>query len=158
MFFSSNPIAHQEVIQLQASIEQVRAFIMTPERILDYYPGPIGGEVIEQGLSFYCQGKSGVSLLELDQNQSTENTIVLNVTTATNLKPPFTPERIKANTFFTMVEDWALTPTAQGTQLTKTWRDIKKTKLKFLPMGLIVRKSAKAESEKLRKAWDEAAK
>ena len=60
-------------------------------------------------------------------------------------------------TFFTMIEDWKLEEISQGTRLTKSWRDIHKQKMKFLPMGLIVRKSARAESRKLKAAWDKLA-
>jgi hypothetical protein len=156
MFFTRSNIVHQEVITLKASPKQVREFIMTPARILDYYPSAIDGGIIESGASFYCRGKAGVSLLEVIPSESTEQLLVLKVTTATNIKPPFTADRIKAATFFTMIEDWKLEPAGDGTQLTKTWRDISKKKLRFLPMGLIVRKSAKAESSVLQAAWDRA--
>jgi hypothetical protein len=56
-----------------------------------------------------------------------------------------------------MIEDWALAETDQGTRLTKTWRDIKKEKLKFMLMGMIVRRSAIKESEKLRLGWNQKA-
>lgn len=157
MIFSRSNVVHQEVIELEAPLELVRDFILTPERILDYYPGPIDGGVIEPGASIYCRGKSGVSLLELNRSESTDQFLVLDVTTATNTRAPFTAERIRAAVFFTMVEDWKLEKTDQGTRLTKTWRDIKKYKLKLLPLGLIVRRSARAETEKLRLAWNDAA-
>lgn len=154
MFFSGKKTVHKEVIDLQASPDQVREFIMTPDRILDYYPAPIDGGIIEQGASIYCRGKFGISLLELIPSESSDQLLVVKVTTATNIKPPFTEERIKSSTFFTMIEDWAIMKTTQGTRLTKTWRDIKKEKFKFLPMGLIVRKSAREETEKLKSAWN----
>jgi hypothetical protein len=157
MFFTRSNIVHQEVITLKASPKQVREFILTPARILDYYPSAIDGGIIESGASFYCRGKAGVSLLEVIPSESTEQLLVLKVTTATHIKPPFTADRIKAATFFTMIEDWKLEPAGAGTRLTKTWRDITKKKLRFLPMGLIVRKSAKVESSVLKAAWDRAA-
>ena len=64
MFLSSSGIVHTEIIELQATPAQVREFIMTPQRILDYYPSPTEGGVIEPGLKIYCRGKAGVSLLE----------------------------------------------------------------------------------------------
>jgi hypothetical protein len=148
---------HREVIPLLADPETVRDFIMTPDRILDYYPAPMGGGVIEPDSSIYCRGKSGVSLLEVDPSESDQRHLVIKVTTATPVEPPFTAERIKAAAFFTMLEDWELEPTEPGTRLTKTWRDIRKSRLRFLPMSFIVRKSARAETPKLRAAWDEAA-
>ena len=157
MFFSRSNIVHTEVIELQASPEKVREFIMTPERILDYYPDPIEGGIIEPCVSIYCRGKAGVSLLEIIPSESNETLLVLKVTTATNVKPPYTEERIKASIFFTMTEDWKLEETTQGTRLTKSWRDIHKQKMKFLPMRFIVRKSAKEESRKGHAALDKLA-
>ncbi|MEH6592877.1 MAG: hypothetical protein V7746_21595 [Halioglobus sp.] len=157
MFSSRSGIVHQEVIDLRATPEQVREFIMTPQRILDYYPSPIEGDVVEQGRKIYCRGKAGVSLLEVVPEQSNEQLLVIKVTTASNIKPPFSEERIRAARFFTMYEDWLLEKTAQGTRLKKTWRDIEKHKMKYLPMSLIVRRSAKAESGELKIAWDRAA-
>jgi hypothetical protein len=151
-------IVHREEILLCAPPAQVKEFILTPERILDYYPSAIDCGVIEPGYSFYCRGKSGVSLLERDASQSNERTIVLTVTTAIKIKPPFSAKKIKDATFFTMVEDWEVEPHELGSKLTKTWRDIKKKRLKYLPLRFIVKKSAKAETEKLKKAWDRAAK
>ncbi len=150
-------IAHQEIIHLKASADKVKQYIMTPERILDYYPSPIDAGIIEEGASLWCRGKSGVSLLEVVKSDSNENLVVVKVTTALNIKPPYTKDRIEAATFFTMLEDWALEETDAGTTLTKTWRDIKKKKLRLLPMGLIVRFSAKGESKKLQAAWNKSA-
>jgi hypothetical protein len=157
MLFSRSNIVHCEVIELQATPDQVREFIMTPQRILDYYPSPIEGGIIEPGKKIYCRGKAGVSLLELMAQDSDEQLLVIKVTTATNLRPPYTEERILSARFFTMYEDWKLTGTATGTRLTKTWRDIEKHKMKFLPMSVIVRRSARAESNELKVAWDLAA-
>jgi hypothetical protein len=157
MFFSRSNIVHTEVIELRASPEKVREFIMTPERILDYYPDPIDGGVIEPDISFYCRGRAGVSLFEIIPSETNRHLLVLKVTTATNIKPPFTEERIKASVFFTMIEDWKLEKTTQGSRLTKSWRDVHKQKMKFLPMGFIVRKSAKTETKKLKAAWDKLA-
>lgn len=154
MFSSNNKIVHQEVIDLDISPAQVREFIMTPERILDYYPAAIEGGVIEPGASLYCRGKSGVSLLEIVAAESSDSLRVVKVTTATGIDAPFTEQKIKAATFFTMMEDWQLEQTPQGCRLTKTWRDINKKKLKLLPMGMIVRASAKKESDTLKAAWD----
>lgn len=157
MFFSKSSIVHTEIIELQATPAQVRKFIMTPERILDYYPSPIEGGVIESGTKIYCRGKAGVSLLETVSEESNEKLLVVKVTTATGIQPPFTESRIRSAQFFTMVEDWQLEETAQGTRLTKTWRNIEKHKMKYLPMKMIVRRSAKAESKELQAAWDRAA-
>lgn len=157
MFFSNSSIVHTEIIELQVAPAQVREYIMTPQRILDYYPSPIEGGVIESRCKIYCRGKAGVSLLEIVPEESSELLFVVKVTTATGLKPPFTESRIKSAQFFTMIEDWQLQETTQGTRLTKTWRDIEKYKMKYLPLKMIVRRSAKAESRELQLAWDRAA-
>lgn len=157
MFSSRSGIVHREVIELQATPEQVREFIMMPQRILDYYPSSIEGGVIQQGRKIYCRGKAGISLLEVVPEQSNEQLLVIKVTTASNIKPPFSEERIQAARFFTMYEDWQIERTAQGTRLTKTWRDIEKHKMKYLPMSRIVRRSAKEESPELKASWDRAA-
>ena len=150
-------IVHREVIHLDASPVQVRAFVLTPERILDYYPGGFDCGVFEAGQSFYCRGKSGVSLLELDKAQSNESTCVLKVTTSLKAKPPYDRQKILDQAFFTMYEDWQIEADGVGTRLTKTWRDVQKHQLRFMPMGLIVRRSAKAETAVLQRAWNDAA-
>jgi hypothetical protein len=157
MFFSNSSVVHTEIIELQATPAQVREFIMTPQRILDYYPSPIEGGVIQAGCKIYCRGKAGVSLLETVPGECQKGLLVIKVTTATGLEPPFTENRIKSARFFSMVEDWRLEKIDRGTRLTKTWRNIEKYKMKYLPLKMIVRRSAKAESKELRAAWNRAA-
>ncbi|MCZ6502186.1 MAG: hypothetical protein O6945_06695 [Gammaproteobacteria bacterium] len=154
---TKSSLVHQEVILLRASPEQVKAFILTPERIQDYYPSSIDCGVIDPGRSFYCRGKSGVSLLELHASESNEDKYVIKVTTALKVKSPFTAQKIRDAAFFTMLEDWEVEPHKLGSKLTKTWRDVKQQKLKFVPIHLIVKRSAKMESGKLKLAWDKAA-
>jgi len=142
-------------MQLKASPDVVRQFITTPERILDYYPSPISCGVLEENRSFFCQGKSGISLLELqNSSEKDSSSVTLKVSTATPFEGEITEARIMQNLFFIMFEDWQLQAVDGGTRLSKTWRDIEKKKMRFLPLGLIVRFSAKAESGKLISAWD----
>lgn len=150
-------LVHREIIYLAATPEQVQEFILTPERILDYYPSGIDCGVIDPGQSFFCRGKSGVSLLELDASQGDEKTIVLKVTTSLKVEPPSSALKIRDSVFFTMYEDWQVEPHESGSKLTKTWRDIKKHKLRFMPMQFIVKRSAREESAKLKAAWEKAA-
>ena len=42
---SEADIAHREVMHLAVPAARVHEFVMTPERILDYYPEPIEGGV-----------------------------------------------------------------------------------------------------------------
>lgn len=154
---TASKIIHREVIHLDATPDQVRSFVLTPERILDYYPGGFDCGVFEAGQSFYCRGKSGVSLLELDPSASDDVTRVIKVTTSLKAKPPYTAQGIRDQVFFTMYEDWQIEPDGAGTRLTKTWRDLEKHQLRIMPMGFIVKRSAKGETAVLKQAWDEAA-
>src|SRR5262245_34115969 len=148
---------HREVMELRATPEQVREFIMTPERILDYYPAPIEGGVFEAGRSFWCRGEIGVSMLERVEEESTDDCLVILVTTAVGLEPPYTPDAIRAATTFTMIEDWALAAGSDGTTLTKSWRDIEAVGDPPFPLEDAVRETAKGESGTLIERWNEAA-
>ncbi|MCZ6829562.1 MAG: SRPBCC family protein [Gammaproteobacteria bacterium] len=152
-----NKIIHRERIPLRATPEQVREFIMTPARVLEYYPDAINGEVLEPGHSLFCCGKAGVSLLERLPAECSEHKVVIKVTTAMRLNPPYTADAIREARFFTMIEDWELEATERGCVLTKTWRDLEKHRMRLLPMAMIVRRSAKAETAHLQMAWDQAA-
>ena len=57
-------LIHREEILLCAPPERVREFVLTPERIMDYYPQGLDCAVIDPGVRFWCRGKAGVSLLE----------------------------------------------------------------------------------------------
>jgi hypothetical protein len=154
---TSDGYVHHEVMELQATPAQVREFIMTPERILDYYPLPIEGGVFVAGRSFWCRGEIGVSMLERVDDESSDDCLVVLVTTAVGLGPPYTPEGIKAATTFTMVEDWALAANGDGTTLTKTWRDIRAVGDPPFPLEDAVRETAKGESPTLVERWNAAA-
>ncbi len=149
-------IAYQDIIELEAPPETIREFIMTPERILDYYPGGIEGGVIEPGAAIYCRSRSGISLLQVDQAASTPGTLVVDVFTVGKLEPPYTIDRLREAAFFSMVEDWHLESAGSGTRLTKTWRDIRKHRMRFLPIKMMVVRGAKSESEALRAGWNRA--
>ena len=112
-------LVHREVMELQATPAQVREFVLTPERILDYYPAPLEGGVFEAGRSIWCRGEMGVSMLERIEAESSDDCVVMLVTTAIGLEPPYSPESIVAATTFTMVEDWALAESSGGTTLTQ---------------------------------------
>ena len=158
MIFSKSNTVHREVIDLEATPDRVRELIMIPERILVYYPQPIDGDVFEDGSAIYCRGNSGVSLLEVIDSESTPERVVVKVTTARSSDPPFTVGRIRGAGFLTMFEDWEIEPMRKGTRLGKTWRDITQTSLKFLPMKWMVRRGARAETRKIKSAWNAAAK
>ncbi len=153
---TQSSIVSSVVLELRIEPALARQFIMTPERILDYFPSPLEGGVIAPGKAIYCRGRSGISLLQVDEANSKDDHVVVKVSTAMKLKPPFTIDRIEAAAFFTMIEDWELEETETGTRLTKTWRDIVKKRLRLLPIRAIVRSSVKGESEKLVAGWNRA--
>ena len=155
---SDSKILCTEVMELAATPEQVRAFVLTPERILDYYPDPIDGGVLEPGRAIYCRGGNGVSMLERVDDETTDDCLVVKVSTAFGLEAPFTRERIEAATTFSMVEDWATEATAKGTKLTKTWRDVTAHGELPFPIEDAVREGAKHETKPLVEGWNRAAK
>ncbi len=154
---STGGVVHTEVMQLRATPAQVREFIMTPERILDYYPDPQEGGVLEPGRAIYCRGGAGVSLLERIEPECTESCVVIKVTTAIGLEAPYTRERIESHATFTMVEDWELAASGTGTTLTKTWRDVTATAPAPFPLEDAVRQGAIHESDALIQGWSRAA-
>lgn len=154
---SGDGLVHREVLELQATPDQARAFIMTPERIADYYAGSIESGVFEAGGAIWCRGESSVSMLELVPDESTDDCMVTLVTTALGLEPPYTRQGIRDAATFTMVEDWGLAPSAGGTTLTRSWRDIVTSTDLGFALDDAIRQSAESESEPLVKAWNEAA-
>lgn len=150
-------IVHTEVMQLRATPAQVREFILTPARILDYFPQPIEGGVLEPGRAIYCRGEMGVSLLELLPEETTEDVVVVKVSTAFGLEAPFTRERIEEHAGFTMIEDWAIEATDEGTQLTKSWRDVEAKGPEPFPIADAVKEGAIHESAQLVSGWNAAA-
>jgi hypothetical protein len=147
---------HREVMALAATPGRVREFVMTPERILDYYPEPIEGGVFEANRAIWCRGAIGVSMLErLDE--STDDCVVVLVTTAVGLEPPYTPQAIRDAATFTMVEEWAVAAEGDGSILTKTWRDVLADGEPSPPLAEIVREAAKGENDALVSRWNAAA-
>ena len=151
------PITPADILIGRASPAQVREFILTPDRILDYFPSPIEGGVLEPGKAIYCRGEMGTSMLEVLEEESTEDCLVVKVTTALGLEPPFTRARIEEHCTFTMVEDWALEKSATGTTLTKTWRDVAANGPEPFPLADAVREGAIHESAQLIEGWNRAA-
>jgi hypothetical protein len=155
---ADRPLVHQDLIELEASPAQVLEFVMTPERILNYYsPDAVECGVVEPGRSFWCRSPTAISLLEKVDAESTDDRVVLLVTTALGLEPPYTAERIREGVAFTMVEDWAVAPTPHGTTLTKSWRDVEpKIDLPF-PLEDSIREAANLERVPLIERWNLAA-
>jgi len=146
-------IVHVDIMSIDATPEQVLRFIITADRVMDYYPDATSCGTFELGKAIWCSNKTGVSLLEV-VGTPTEKDITLRVVTANGLTPPFRIEEIKANPFLTMYEDFALESTTNGVLLTKTWRDVTKHKMKFLPIGWIIRHTAKGEHQRQIDGWN----
>jgi len=146
-------IVHVDHMLIHASPEQVRRFIISAERVMDYYPDATACGTFEAGKSIWCSNKTGVSLLEV-VGTPTDNKITLRVVAANGLTPPFSIEQIKAKPFLTMYEDFLIETHRDGVQLTKTWRDIIKHQMKFLPMGLIIKLTAKGEHQRQVDGWN----
>jgi len=146
-------IVHVDTMLMHATSEQVLRFIITPERVMDYYPDATGCGTFETGKAIWCSNKTGVSLLEV-VDRPAHNKVTLRVITANGLTPPFSIEHIKAKPFLTMFEDFLVEANADGVTLTKTWRDITKHKMRFLPMGLIIKLTAKGEHQRQIDGWN----
>ena len=149
-------LIHRDVMQLDVAPERVREFIMTPERIADYFPGVIDCGTFETGKSIWCSAKTGVSLLQLIEEETTQWKLTMRVVNASKIATPYTVEDIERNTFMTMVEDWEIEASDGGTRLTKTWRNVVMHKMKWLPMGFLIRRTAKSEHKKLVDSWNKA--
>ena len=141
----------EEVIPIRATREEVRQCILSPSRILQYYPMGNGSGDIDPGRSFYCKGRFGVSLFEV--LRSDPDYILLKVHNATACDAPYTAERLKQASFFSMLEDWHLEDEAGNTKLTRRWRDFEQHSLKMIPVRLLVRIAAKLESRAIKKHW-----
>ena len=150
-------IVHTETMQLAVTPEQARSFVMTPERILDYFPQPVEGGVFEPGRAIWCRGAMGASILECLPEECTDSLLVVLVTTAIGLDAPYTRERIEANATFVMTEDWAFEPDGAGTRLTKTWRDVTARGEPPFPLEDAVREGAIHETAALVAGWNRAA-
>ncbi len=149
----ADEVVHEETLDLRVPAATVRRFIMTPERIADYYPGVRDCGVLEAGRIFYCRGGAGTSLFEVLQDEP--GFVKLRVWTAMRAKPPFSAEALERDAFFVMDEDWKIEATGEAeTRLTKTWRNLHKRKLRWLPMAMIVRRSIPEEARKMVALWE----
>jgi len=146
----------EETMVIHAPVETLRRFIKTPERIADYYPGASGFGVFKAGHTFYCRGRAGTSLFEVLRDEP--GFVTLRVWTAMRAKPPYAAEGLERDAFFVMDEDWRIEPEGEGgARLTKTWRNLRKRKLRWLPMAMIVRRAIPDEAKKMVERWELAA-
>ena len=152
-------IAHRDILQLTAKPGQVRSFLRYPERIADYYPNLIDYGTIEEGKVFWCNGEAGVALFEFIEERCSDEMITMSIVTSLSAKKPYTADNIKADPLISMVEEWAVEATPDGgTQITKTWLDVKLHQMEDLPIVDLIRETAVVEHEKIVTAWNNAAK
>lgn len=143
----------EETLMIRAPAEAVRRFITTPERIADYYPGAGDCGVLEAGRHFFCQGGAATSLFEVLQDEP--GFVKLRVWSVMRAKPPFTAEALERNAFFVMDEDWKIEATGEAeTRLTKTWHNLHKRRLRWLPIAMIVRRAIPEEARKMVARWE----
>ncbi len=145
-------IVAREEINLNIPAETVRKFIKTPERILDYYPGGKScGELAQDGY-FYCRAASVISLLQVIEDSP--QYVRLRVWTATSCPEPYTVDELKARAFFVMDEGWELEEKDGRTRLLRTWFDVNKIRLRFLPMASMIKWTVKKESRLISQRWE----
>lgn len=143
----------KEVITLTTDIQTVRRFICTPERILDYYPGGIAAESVENGQGIICRARYTTSLLELVK--VTGSHIQMRVHNVVSFNQSLSANQIRGKSFFMMQEDWYLEESEKPSEtvMTKVWSNITMQKFKFLPIEAVVKSTAKKESVILKEAW-----
>ena len=151
-------IVHKDTMQIDASPDQVLAFVRDPKRIADYFPKFIDCGTFVEGKSYWCLGKSGYSLLETVESECSDNKVTIVVYSA-NPKTACTAQDIKDNAFMTMFEDWEVKAQGDGTELQKTWRDVECFGLmRWIPMNSLIRSTARNERTQLIECWNQAAK
>lgn len=155
---NTHNLLFQETLVLRARPSQIRRFIFTPDRVLDYTPGGIEGGVFQEGRAIWCRGETDVTLIEFREEESTEDRAVVFLCTAIGLEPPFSAERIRAGAMFTLFEDWEFTSEPDGTTtVRKSWRDLVVLAEVQFPLEDAIRDTLEAESEPLVEKWNRAA-
>ena len=149
-------ICCQDVMQIDATPAQVRAFIADPERIADYYPGVTEYGTFEPGGVVWCASPAGVGALEIVEAESTDTFVKMHVVTSVAPPEPYTLEGLKASPFLTMTEEWQLEAHGGGTRLTKTWRDVVCAS-PDVPMEDMIREAMPHERAVIEEAWSRAA-
>ncbi|CAA0079664.1 Uncharacterised protein [BD1-7 clade bacterium] len=156
---STHSLIYRDTFHLQASAAEIESFITAPEKVLAYYPLPRFTDVIEPGQSLIVSGWTGASLIEIipvpanHQDTNSRQTIALRVSSALVFRHPITVEKIRQNAFFIMDEVLTLSPEKDHTIMEKAWINPQQPRLKWLPMPLFVRFTAKSEHAKITRHW-----
>lgn len=150
-------LVHREVFELRATPEQVRRFIVTPERIMDYNPPAIEAGMLEEAHSVWFRTSQSVTMVERIEDECTDECVVVRATVAPGLAAPPTAEAVRSAATITLFEDWEIQATELGAMVTKSWRDARA--FIELPYSLdeAIRETAKAEGPALVENWNAAA-
>lgn len=154
---TDDAVVHREVIELRATPEQIREFIMTPERLVDYNPHAVDCGVLEPGHSVWFRTEASVVMVERVEDECHDDKVVVEATVAPGLVPPFTADDVRAGRIMSLMEDWDLQETPDGTIATKTWRDV--VTFVELPFDVEdgIRELAKTETAPIVEHWNVAA-
>ena len=144
---------HQEKMRVAAPPEMVQQWILAPEKVLEYAPGPVDCGLFRPGEQVWIRLKTGVTLLEKVHEESTDNRTTVRVTASTLKRNPTSVTEIESNRLMTFYEDWDLIRADSGTQIQKTWRDLTKHKMRWMPFGWLIQRSAKRDAAALEAAW-----
>jgi hypothetical protein len=150
-------VVYREVIELQATPAQIREFIMTPERLVDYNPGAVDCGVFEPGHAVWFRTEQNVVMIERVEDDCRDDCVVVRATVAPGLVPPFTPDDVRAGQVMNLMEDWDLEEIPDGTITTETWRDV--VTVVELPFDVEdgIRELAKTETAPIIEKWNAAA-
>ena len=154
---TDDAVIHREVIELRATPAQVREFIMTPERVVDYNPQAVEAGVLEPGHSVWFRTETSLVLVERVEDECRDDRVVVEAIIASGVVPPFTADDVRAGRIMSLMEDWDLEETADGTVATKTWRDV--VTVVDLPFDAedSIRELAKTETAPIIEKWNAAA-
>lgn len=136
-----------------APADIIKSYILTPERIMDYFPAARKAYALAPGKCI-ISAWNGATLLETREISSDGLTLQMEVSSALIFFPPFTAQKIQQQALFSMTEIWQLTPLPQGCQLKKSWGNIKQNRLTFIPIKKAVVNSAIKEEAALVNGWD----
>ena len=149
-------LIHKVTMNVNAPLDSVAAWIMTPDKVLQYAPAPIDGGIFREGEQFWIRLKSGVSLVEKLNAESNANRVTVKVTVSPLKTVPNSADEIEGQRMLCFFEDWHLEATESGTRIVKVWRDLEKHKMRWMPFAWLIRRSVKKDVETLQRVWSEA--
>ena len=154
---TDDAVIHREVIALRATPAQVREFIMTPARVVEYNPQAVDSGALEPGHSVWFRTEQSLVLVERVEDECRDDRVVVEATVASGVMPPFTADDVRAGRIMSLHEDWDLAETPDGTVATKTWRDIVSYVEMPFDVAESIREMAKTETAPIIEHWNAAA-